>query len=29
MGVTDSRSIMLKIEAEYKSLRKYCDSVYG
>jgi len=29
MGVTDSRSILHKIEAEYKSLRKYCDPVYG
>jgi hypothetical protein len=29
MGVTDSRQILAKLENEYKSLRKYCDPVYG
>lgn len=29
MGITDSRAIIAKIEAEYKSIRKYCDPVYG
>jgi hypothetical protein len=29
MGLTDSKQILANIEAEYKSLRKYCDPVYG
>jgi hypothetical protein len=29
MGLTDSKQILSNIESEYKSLRKYCDPVYG
>jgi len=29
MGLTDSKQIIARIENEYKSLRKYCDPVYG
>ena len=29
MGITDSRAVLAKIEADYKSIRKYCDPVYG
>ena len=29
MGLTDSKQILANIETEFKSLRKYCDPVYG
>lgn len=29
MGVTDTKAINTHIDAEFRSIRKYCDKVYG